>query len=89
MAPLLALFLASAMEVETAMSQPVLLALPGPAFPNVNFDKGARSCVVEGADEGAEGREHLDGVRFVVSGKPLFLDQSVPLLESGCGANGC
>eukprot|EP00282_Hemiselmis_andersenii_P015141 CAMPEP_0114157062 /NCGR_PEP_ID=MMETSP0043_2-20121206/26409_1 /TAXON_ID=464988 /ORGANISM="Hemiselmis andersenii, Strain CCMP644" /LENGTH=173 /DNA_ID=CAMNT_0001252581 /DNA_START=113 /DNA_END=631 /DNA_ORIENTATION=+ len=59
-------------------AQPVLLSLPGPAFPLINFDPSPGQCDGrdgDGKDE-TTGGEYL-GIRFLVGGKPLLLDKQV------------
>lgn len=71
---------ASTMSGGTPEPQPVLLALPGPAFSHIDFDPDPR-----GEEECKSGAQHRHskgssrGLRFIVGGKPLLLDKSVSI----------
>lgn len=61
-----------------AEPHPVLLALPGPAFPHIDFDP-LPTAAADGQEQecGAAATTGIRGMRFMVGGKPLLLDKSV------------
>lgn len=59
-----------------AEPHPVLLALPGPAFPHIDFDP-LPAAAAEGEGGCAAAATGMRGTRFMVGGRPLLLNKSV------------
>jgi len=65
--------LGGAMSEPAAAAPPVLLALPGPLFPKVDFrPSGAGTC----SEVLAHGGQFHGGERFLINGAPLFLEEN-------------